>query len=110
MDWKDSLSALKGTLPQGDAEPVVEEKVEEKVDSQNLIVSFEKKGRGGKTATIISGFTCDLETVRQIADVLKKKLATGGSYREEEILLQGDKRDAAVECLKKLGHKAKRGN
>ena len=51
MDWKDSLSALKGTLPQGEAEPVVEEKVEEKVDSQNLIVSFEKKGRGGKTAS-----------------------------------------------------------
>lgn len=110
MDWKDSLSALKGTLPQGDPEPVVEEKVEEMVNSQNLIVSFEKKGRGGKAATIISGFTCDLETVRQIADTLKKKLATGGSYREEEILIQGDKRDAAVECLKKMGHKAKRGN
>ncbi len=110
MDWKDSLSALKGTLPQGDPDPVVEEKVEEKIDAQNLIVSFEKKGRGGKAATIISGFTCDLETVRQIADTLKKKLATGGSYREEEILIQGDKRDAAVECLKKMGHKAKRGN
>lgn len=111
MDWKDSLSALKGTLPQGDAEPVAEAPVvEEKVNAQNLIVSFEKKGRGGKAATIISGFTCDLESVREIADTLKKKLATGGSYREEEILIQGDKRDAAVECLKKMGHKAKRGN
>ncbi|MDE6497394.1 MAG: translation initiation factor [Muribaculaceae bacterium] len=71
-----------------------------------LTMSMERKGRGGKTATIIAGF----DTPEQAADTaatLKKRLATGGSSRDCEVLLQGDRREDVRRLLASLGFRVK---
>lgn len=72
-----------------------------------LLVSMERKGRGGKTATIISGFTMDDGEVAEIASRLKSRLGTGGSARGGEILIQGDRREDVAAWLRGQGYKVK---
>lgn len=107
MDWKDMLGQMRDSLPEGEPEPIpaaektpVREKRKEK-----LSMSMEKKGRGGKTATIIFGFEGSDEEVAAVATRLKQRLGIGGSSRGGEILLQGDVREKAKPILKELGYK-----
>lgn len=73
-----------------------------------LTVSMERKGRGGKTATIISGFTlAGDDKIAGIASRLKSRLGTGGSARGGEILIQGDRRDDVAAWLRAQGYKVK---
>lgn len=73
--------------------------------SQSLKVILDRKGRKGKVATIIEGFTLDDEAVADIASELKRKIGTGGSSRGGEILLQGDWREKAAVLLRAKGFK-----
>ena len=105
-NWQDSLQSLlnSGSLPQGE-EAVVSE-IEERPDRKDkLVISMEKKGRGGKIATIISGFTITQEELEEVATVLKTKLGTGGSARGGEILIQGDRRNDVKKLLLSLGYR-----
>lgn len=114
MDWKDALAFLSG-LPKGDESPTPqpENPTTEQPSHQNpkqktaLHVLIEKKGRGGKTATIIEGFEISDEEIDDIARNLRKKLGTGGSSRGGEILIQGDRREDAKRLLKDMGFKVK---
>lgn len=88
-------------LPQGE-EPATEAPAKSK--SVKLIVRLETKGRKGKPATIISGLSqLEPERVGEIAADLKKRLATGGSYRDDEILIQGDRRKDVTDALRAMG-------
>ena len=88
-------------LPQGE-EPAPETPV--KPHSVKLIVRLETKGRKGKPATIISGLSqLEPDRVGAIAADLKKRLATGGSYRDDEILIQGDRRNDVTAALRTMG-------
>lgn len=97
-----ALAALRDTLPEGEdpkAEPVPTTPKLPK-----LAIHFERKGRGGKEATIITGF----DTEQQAAETgatLRRQLGTGGSARGCEALLQGDRREAARNALQALGFK-----
>lgn len=114
MDWKDALASLSG-LPEGDESPTPqpENQTTEQPSHQNqkqksaLHVLIEKKGRGGKTATIIEGFEISDEEIEEIARNLRKRLGTGGSSRGGEILIQGDRREDAKRLLKDMGFKVK---
>ncbi|MBQ2838662.1 MAG: translation initiation factor [Muribaculaceae bacterium] len=107
-DWQAGLQAFLDSnpdLPQGE-EPIVES--EEKTSSQpRLDIILEKKGRGGKIATIVTGFTMTDEEVDSLASKMKSSLGTGGSARGGEILIQGDKREAVLKFLTKQGYKAR---
>jgi len=107
-DWQAGLQAFRDSnpdLPQGE-EPIVES--EEKTSSQpRLDIILEKKGRGGKIATIVTGFTMTDEEVDSLASKMKSSLGTGGSARGGEILIQGDKREAVLKFLTKQGYKAR---
>lgn len=108
-DWKDTLSALSG-LPAGepDTETTDDREKEVKGNRQRgtLHVTIEKKGRGGKTATIIEGFEIPDEEINAIARDLRKRLGTGGSARGGEILIQGDRKADVVKMLREMGYKA----
>ncbi|MDE6478674.1 MAG: translation initiation factor [Muribaculaceae bacterium] len=110
MDWKDALASLSG-LPEGEESPASlnDEQTSEKSNTQKsaLHVLIEKKGRGGKTATIIEGFEISDEEIDEIARTLRKKLGTGGSARGGEILIQGDRKNDTVRLLKEMGFKVK---
>lgn len=70
-----------------------------------LSVFVEKKGRGGKTATIITGFTCAGKELLDLASRMKSALGCGGSARGGEILIQGDRREGAARFLRAQGYK-----
>ena len=73
-----------------------------------LHLRLEKKGRGGKTVTIIEGLPLDHdEEVITLAKDLRKKLSTGGSLAEDAIELQGDQRSRAGNWLKEKGFTVK---
>jgi translation initiation factor 1 len=69
--------------------------------SQRIKVSTDKK-RYGKIVTIVSGFDKGTD-IRSIAKALKNELACGGTFKENEIELQGDHRRKIKEILVKLG-------
>lgn len=77
-------------------------------DKQNLKVQISKKGRSGKTATLVMGFVGTAADMEALGKLLRNKCGVGGSVKEGEILLQGDVRDKAVELLVKAGYKAKK--
>jgi translation initiation factor 1 len=74
---------------------------------QNLKVEASRKGRGGKTVTVISGFQGKAETLAALAKQLKAQCGTGGTVKENEIEIQGEHKQKLVEILTKLGYKAK---
>lgn len=113
MDWHDRLRAMleasgpglpsaaaEDESPDEDATPAMEQ-------NGRLDIIFERKGRAGKTATIITGFTIADEDVNALAARLKKRLGTGGSARGGEILIQGDRRKEVLDFLVKEGFKAR---
>lgn len=106
MDWKDLLASKvnDGTLEREEFVP--DEKTSVKAPDV-LHVSIDRKGRKGKTATIIEGFTCDDGELLDIAARLKSKLGTGGSARAGEILIQGDVADKVKALLVGMGYKVK---
>ncbi|MCM1029521.1 MAG: translation initiation factor [Pseudoflavonifractor sp.] len=104
-DWRDALAALAGPEPTAVETPPDEETAPTPTDT--LTIFYERKGRGGKQATIIAGFTCSDEQLKTIASQLKQRLGCGGSARGGEILIQGDRRDEARDLLRSMGHKVK---
>lgn len=69
-----------------------------------LRIRIEKKGRGGKTVTVIEGFSND---PAELATSLKQTLGTGGTCFEDIIELQGDCRTKAADHLRKQGYTVK---
>lgn len=110
MDWKDTLASLSG-LPEGEELPIPQSgnptTGQTTKQKSALHVLIEKKGRGGKTATIIEGFEIHDEEIDEIARTLRKKLGTGGSARGGEILIQGDRKTDVIRLIKEMGFKVK---
>jgi translation initiation factor 1 len=107
-DWHDALRSL---LPDDHQPDTVDDEVETPSDDYSscprLDIILERKGRGGKTATIVSGFTLDDEALRSVAARLKSALGTGGSARGGEILIQGDRRSDVLRLLSDMGFRAR---
>lgn len=74
---------------------------------QNLKVQASRKGRKGKTVTVISGFQSKPETLAALLKQLKTQCGTGGTVRDNEIEIQGDHKQKLVQILTQLGYKAK---
>lgn len=112
MDWKSSLEALKSTLPEAPAEQPETADHPQNANQANrqqprLDIILDKKGRKGKAATIVAGFTIADEEIEPIAARIKQSLGTGGSVRGGEILIQGDKRKEVLAALTAMGFKAR---
>lgn len=107
MDWKSSLEALKDTLPAGETTDVTPQPAAALPHQPRLDILLDRKGRKGKDATIVAGFTLPDDEVAAVAARLKQKLGCGGSARGGEILIQGDKRREVLELLASQGFKAR---
>jgi len=66
----------------------------------------EKKGRGGKTVTLVSGNCLSHEDAEKLARILRKALGCGSRVEENMVILQGDLRERTELWL--LAHGAKR--
>ena len=70
-------------------------------------VGLEKKGRGGKTVSVISGLAVSAEDMRLLSTEMKRRCGTGGTLKDGTIEIQGDHRELLIEILKNKGIKAK---
>ena len=65
----------------------------------------EKSGRGGKTVTVLGGFSEEIstDTLGKLVFDLKKQFACGGSLKGRTIELQGDLCERVIYELKEMG-------
>ena len=74
-------------------------------DNQTVKVSVDKR-RYGKNVTIIEGIDPKLEDIWDIAKELKKKVASGGTVKDNRVIeIQGDHRDNVKKFLDQMGFK-----
>lgn len=71
-------------------------------------VGLEKKNRGGKTVSVISGISLSPDALRDLASDLKRRCGTGGTVKDGVIEIQGDHRDTLIAALQEHGYKPKR--
>lgn len=71
---------------------------------QKLRLQLETKHRGGKTATIVVGFTGTNDDLEELSKKLKSFCGSGGSAKDGEIIIQGDHRDKMLQWFLKNGY------
>jgi translation initiation factor 1 len=71
---------------------------------QLLRIKLDTKHRGGKTVSIVSGFQMEEKNVEALAKQLKSFCGSGGSVKENEIIVQGDHCDKILLWLLKNGY------
>ena len=84
-------------------------KVSKKIESKNahqLVFTFEK--RKGKPVTLVGRFNISENDKKAVLKLLKKKLACGGSIKDEWIELQGDVKNRVKDILIDDGWKFKK--
>jgi translation initiation factor 1 len=64
---------------------------------------MEKKGRGGKTVTVVDGLPRNAAFLKELCQELKRACGTGGTAAEGAVELQGDLRERVREVLLKKG-------
>ncbi|GCE26698.1 translation initiation factor [Dictyobacter alpinus] len=68
----------------------------------------DRKQRGGKTVTVITGVPASGSELTALAQQLKKLCGTGGTVKDGNIEIQGDHCDKIQDKLTSLGYKVKR--
>lgn len=81
------------------------EKEEEKTllpSQQKLKVILDSKHRAGKIATCVRGFVGTKEDIAELGKALKNKCGTGGSVKDNEIIIQGDFKNKVIQILQQM--------
>ena len=110
-DWKQRLGVVYSTNPEFKYDSGESEEPQTLPPSrQRLIVSIDRRNRGGKQVTLVTGFEGSQDDLAALGRTLKVKCGVGGTAKDGEITVQGDFRDKVTEILRDLGYNAKRGN
>ena len=108
-DWKERLGMVYSTDPDFEYDTAGEQEPETLTpERQNLRIWLDRKHRGGKTVTIVRGFVGREADLAELGRMLKSKCGTGGSAKDGEIIIQGDRRDRVVELLAAAGYVCKK--
>jgi translation initiation factor 1 len=76
---------------------------------QKLRVRLDTKQRAGKAVTLIEGFIGKQEDLEELGRKVKTYCGTGGSAKDNEIIIQGDQREKVMQWLQRNGYsKAKK--
>ena len=104
---KNRINVVYSTNPNFEYEEEFDEVSSIPFSEQNLYLLVDRKNRGGKTVTLIEGFTGSDEDARDLAKKLKQKCGVGGGFKQGEIYVQGDHRNKVQQFLKDLGANVK---
>jgi translation initiation factor 1 len=107
MDLEDQLKKLfpehvKNNTPK---ESLLEKK-ELWLQDTPIICKYEK--RKGKVITILEGYTGSKSDFKKLTKELKQTLSVGGSFKDDQIFIQGDYREQIMQILKSKGFTIKR--
>lgn len=72
---------------------------------QKLKVRLDTKQRAGKAVTLVENFVGKEEDRDELGKKLKNFCGTGGSVKEQQIIVQGDQREKVLQWLIKNGYK-----
>nr|WP_325287955.1 translation initiation factor [uncultured Bacteroides sp.] len=104
-DWKDRLNVVYSTNPDFCYETESEEEIPTLPPTQQkLKVQLDRKNRGGKIVTLVTGFVGSDNDLKELGRMLKSKCGVGGSAKDGEIIVQGDFKQKVLELLKKEGY------
>jgi translation initiation factor 1 len=73
-----------------------------------MVVRLDRKGRGGKSVTVIEGLQLSVEGSEKLLKQLKAKLGAGGTVKNGALEIQGDHGDAVMAELSGKGYLPKR--
>jgi translation initiation factor 1 len=74
---------------------------------QTAYVKRDRKGRAGKTVTVIYGLQHTPASYKELLNILKTACGVGGTLKDNQLEIQGDQRDRVAEKLLQLGYKVK---
>ena len=91
--------------------PDFDKNLDEEIDldhdnTQDLRIHLIRKG-GGKIVTVVRGYKGSKESLINLGKYLQSSCSTGGTFKQNEISLQGDFREKVKNLLMKKGHKSK---
>ena len=107
MDLKDQLKALfpDHPDPQGNENPEASEPV---LWMQDAPIECRYEKRRGKVITVLAGDTGADSDFKNLTRELKQHLGVGGTWKNDQIIIQGDYREQIMDFLKGKGFKVKR--
>ena len=104
-DWKSRLGMVYSTNPDFEYDTPREEQASTPApEKQNLRVSLDRRHRGGKQVTLVTGFAGSDDDLAALGKLLRTRCGVGGAAKDGEIIVQGDFRDRVVELLHKEGY------
>lgn len=107
-NWKERPGIVYSTDPGFEFQKANDEQQETLQPSmQTLRIRLSTKHRKGKTVTLISGFIGKDKDLKALEKELKSLCATGGSSKDNEIIIQGNFIEKSGRYLKSLGYKVK---
>ena len=104
-DWKERLNIVYPTNPNYNYEMNDNEQQATLTPAQQrLRVQLDRKNRGGKVVTLVTGFVGTDNDLKELGKLLKSKCGVGGSAKEGEIIVQGDFKQRVIDLLKAEGY------
>ncbi len=74
---------------------------------QKLKVTTDSKHRAGKTVSLVQGFVGKEEDLENLTKTLKNLCGTGGTFKDGEIIIQGNHTDKIKKKLTELKYQIK---
>jgi len=75
---------------------------------QKVTLRLDRKGRSGKTVTVVEGLQMPQKKMEELLRQLKARLGTGGTTKDQSLEIQGDHRDMLMSSLKAMGYAPRR--
>jgi translation initiation factor 1 len=103
MKKKDKGGLVYSTNPDFEHREEKEEAASLPPQQQKLRVMIDRKQRGGKEVTLVTGFVGPEAELAELGKFLKTRCGVGGSAKDGEIIVQGNQRDKVVQLLLEKG-------
>jgi len=79
-------------------------------NKMQLRVVIDRKQRGGKEVTLVTGFQGNQEDLESLGKQLKTKCGVGGTAKDNEIVLQGNHKEKVIKWLIESGYTNTKGS